>query len=375
MSKFGLGLDFVLQKAQEFSGLDLGAGQKQYVAAQEASIANSKEQITVIDGEINAILNRTKAQNEAANQFTSTVINATKTAIEEQKKITDEGQNDYLTKLNKKSKATVDTETQTIEALKLLQQAEIERQKSAEQNTALGKQLLADESYQFLVDNLGREEALRELARAEELAKTAGANAAKLSLNAAYYKAQQNQIFFQKKWEDQTNKERLANFQSTLGAISALTASSNAELFEIGKAAAIGQATIDGIAAVQKAYASAPPPFGFALAALVGVATAANVAKIASQKRPKFAQGGIVGGTSTSGDKITAQLNSREMVLTQSQQATLFNMANNGGSGNGMIEAIERLGQKIQNMTLIVQADGREIAKLVRDQKQAGFVL
>jgi len=285
------------------------------------------------------------------------------------------GVNKRLELINKQADEEKKIENDKLISLELLKLNAIEREKSAEQNTVLEKQLKAEESYQFLADNLGREEALREIARAEDLAKTSGTNAAKLSLNAAYYKAQQNQVGFYKKWEDQTNKERVSTIQSTLGAISTLTASSNAELFEIGKAAAVAQATTDGILAVQKAYASAPPPFGFALAALVGVATAANVARIASQKRPKFAQGGIVGGTSTSGDKITAQLNSREMVLTQSQQATLFNMANNGGSGNGMIEAIDRLGQKIQNMTLIVQADGREIAKLVRDQKQAGFVL
>jgi hypothetical protein len=374
LSKFGIGLDFVLQKVQEFSGLDLGAGQKDYLAAQEASIANSKEQIAVIDGEINAIVNRTKAQNDAAKQFTNTIVTTTQGAIEEQKRITAEGQNDYLTKLNEKSQATVQSEQATIEAVQLLRETQAGLDLQRIEDNKLLMQLTAEENFNFLAENLGREEALREVARAEELAKTAGQNAAKLQLQAAYVKAQQNQVLFYKKWEEQSNKERLSNFQGTLGAISSLASSSNAELFEIGKAAAIGQATIDGIAAVQKALASAPPPFNFVLAALVGTATAANVAKIASQKRPKFAEGGIVGGTSYTGDKVTAGLNSREMVLTQAQQATLFQMAN-GAGGGGFVEAVERLGQEIQNMTIVVQADGREIAKVVRDQKLAGFTL
>lgn len=63
--------------------------------------------------------------------------------------------------------------------------------------------------------------------------------------------------------------------------LSVLSESSNKTLAAIGKAAAIAQATIDGILAVQKALASAPPPFNFIAAAAVGVATAANVAKIA----------------------------------------------------------------------------------------------
>ena len=42
-----------------------------------------------------------------------------------------------------------------------------------------------------------------------------------------------------------------------------------------------------------------------------------------------FEKGGVVGGTSYTGDKLTARVNSREMVLTQEQQANLFRMANN----------------------------------------------
>lgn len=82
------------------------------------------------------------------------------------------------------------------------------------------------------------------------------------------------------KTEAEANKQRIDNLKSTFGTISSLSESGNKELAAIGKAAAIANATIDGYAAVQKALASAPPPFNFALAAAVGVATAANVAKI-----------------------------------------------------------------------------------------------
>ena len=57
----------------------------------------------------------------------------------------------------------------------------------------------------------------------------------------------------------QTEQTRQQNFKSSLGVISTLQGSSNKTLFAIGKAAAISTATIDGIAAVQKALASAPP--------------------------------------------------------------------------------------------------------------------
>lgn len=81
--------------------------------------------------------------------------------------------------------------------------------------------------------------------------------------------------------EKDIDKQRTENLKSTLGTISSLQSSSSKELQAVGKAAAIAQATMDGYAAVQKALASAPPPFNYALAAAVGAATAANVAKIA----------------------------------------------------------------------------------------------
>lgn len=77
------------------------------------------------------------------------------------------------------------------------------------------------------------------------------------------------------------NEARQANLKSSLGVIASLQNSNIKELHTIGKAAAVANATIDGYAAVQKALASAPPPFNFAVAALVGAATAANVSKIA----------------------------------------------------------------------------------------------
>jgi hypothetical protein len=62
-----------------------------------------------------------------------------------------------------------------------------------------------------------------------------------------------------------------------------------------GKALAVAQATIDGFLAVQKALASAPPPFNFIAAATVGAATLANVRKIIATKIPGKGGGAPVG--------------------------------------------------------------------------------
>lgn len=83
------------------------------------------------------------------------------------------------------------------------------------------------------------------------------------------------------KLDAELNQQRLASASAFFGNLSVLSKSKNRELAAIGKAAAITQATIDGVLAVQKALASAPPPVNYALAASVGVATAANVAQIA----------------------------------------------------------------------------------------------
>ncbi len=91
--------------------------------------------------------------------------------------------------------------------------------------------------------------------------------------------------------------KQLSNASSFFGNLSSLSRSKNRELAAIGKAAAVTQATIDGVLAVQKALASAPPPANYALAAAVGVATAANVAQIMSTNLG-FQTGGsfVVGG-------------------------------------------------------------------------------
>lgn len=83
----------------------------------------------------------------------------------------------------------------------------------------------------------------------------------------------------------------IQNRKDTLGVIAGMQNSSNKTLATIGKAAAITQIAIDTPVAISKALASAPPPFNFALAGLVGAAMAAQAANIAGVQ---LAQGGVV---------------------------------------------------------------------------------
>ena len=68
-------------------------------------------------------------------------------------------------------------------------------------------------------------------------------------------------------------------------------------------------------------------PFPANLAAIATVV--ATIASVFSSL-PKFADGGIVGGSSYFGDKLLARVNSGEMILNQGQQARLLNMTDGG---------------------------------------------
>ena len=76
---------------------------------------------------------------------------------------------------------------------------------------------------------------------------------------------------------------------------------------------------------------------GLITGALVGAAGAVQIASIIASKPtpPSFSTGGIVGGTSTHGDNIAANLNSREMVMNMGQQKALWDFINGGSNGNG----------------------------------------
>ena len=110
-------------------------------------------------------------------------------------------------------------------------------------------------------------------------------------------------------------------------------------------------ATIDtvGAAANVAKSASAIPVVGWVLA--LG-AVAAIIAMIAGAGNSlNFANGGIVPGTSFSGDKIQANLNSGEMVLNTQQQRNLFNLLDGKStySNGGKVEFVIK-GQELKGV-------------------------
>jgi hypothetical protein len=88
--------------------------------------------------------------------------------------------------------------------------------------------------------------------------------------------------------EDKKWRDKLSKTSAALGDLSSLMNTESRKMFEIGKVAALSGAIIDGIAAVQGAFAVGNklggPPVGYAFAAAAGIGSAVQVQNIAKQK-------------------------------------------------------------------------------------------
>jgi len=125
-----------------------------------------------------------------------------------------------------------------------------------------------------------------------------------------------------KKEDDQLTKQKIQNMEfgadASFAIIGNLARASKASS-ATQKVIDIGQATANTALAVTKAMA---PGLKWQIPFIIAMG-ASQIALIASQK---YGYGGIVPGNETSGDKVPAMLNSREMILTLGQQENLFNM-------------------------------------------------
>ena len=108
--------------------------------------------------------------------------------------------------------------------------------------------------------------------------------------------------------------------------ISAIGALTSAEAVEAGaaataKAVSTSKHWIEAIAAV----------------ASLGAVVATAISAASKPNLHKFAEGGIVGGSSFTGDRVPAMVNSGEMILNKTQQARLFKIANGGAPGDNAV--------------------------------------
>lgn len=154
------------------------------------------------------------------------------------------------------------------------------------------------------------------------------------------------------KTEEATDK--MNQYASAISAVSAALGSLSGAAGEAsdGFSATLGimQSLLSGVSAVVAAYSALT--VAKAAASGVGVASIAMAAAVGSaligiisavkNSAGKFAQGGIVGGTSYTGDRLSANVNSGEMILNQAQQRNLLALATYGGGSGEASEGYVR---------------------------------
>lgn len=128
--------------------------------------------------------------------------------------------------------------------------------------------------------------------------------------------------------------EDITSVVAELGSsISGLGQALDAPVLDVAGVMAQAIATmIQAYATAQDIAAKTTGPWGWLAFGAIGLAQLTAIISTV-KSLGAFANGGIVGGSSYSGDRLLARVNSGEMILSSSQQSHLFNMINNGGGG------------------------------------------
>ena len=232
-------------------------------------------------------------------------------------------------------------------------QAELDRLLLLEQEKINAKFLAEEQKNQLIKDSVAQEQAIR----ATGLKKEA-------DLANSSFKIQQTKVLAQNKLEQQSLQTRLQYIQAFGNLASAVAKDGSKEQFVIQKATAIAQSIVATQLAAVQALAVPPAP-NLKLSATAMKIGAINTAAIAATAIKGFADGGIVGNNaiSTSGpDNTVIKARNGEAVLTADDQLEL-------------IKAIRSGSLSQQSGDIVVQVDGREIARAVRTQINNGFRL
>lgn len=137
-----------------------------------------------------------------------------------------------------------------------------------------------------------------------------------------------------------TSMQAISSIMGSMSQIISAFDSESEESAKAQKVLALGEIAVQtGVAIAQGISSAMSVPFP---ANLVAIATTiatvvANVASaISTVKSAKFANGGIVGGNSYTGDNVNVRVNSGEMILNTRQQAELFAVANGQPTNSGI---------------------------------------
>lgn len=215
---------------------------------------------------------------------------------------------------------------------------------------------------------------LLKTARERELAEQKIAVKTSLDLEKLETKQTIDEIKRRKMLEDQISRAKLQTAGNFINAGLALAKEGSGAQ----KVLLTANAAMATYSAASQALAAPPgPPWSFALAASTVAMGLANVAKI---NGVGFANGGVVGGFvgATPGpDNTTAAasnigLRTGEMVLTSTDQKTLFDNIRSGQAGGGS-EGMSEAVMALASQPIIVQIDNKEVARATRDAQRDGF--
>jgi len=184
--------------------------------------------------------------------------------------------------------------------------------------------------------------------------------------------------------EDDANRMRLklqisANQQmyddtnTFLGNLTSLSKSGNTKLAEVGKAAAVAQATMYGVLSVQKALAEVPYPYNYAVAASAAVTAAMNVAEILNTKTG-FKTGGYTGNGGV--DEVAGVVHGREFVMNAQATAANRPALEAMNRGDSMAVGAPGVNVNIQNYGTskqfeVQQLSREEIRIIARDEARS----
>lgn len=181
-----------------------------------------------------------------------------------------------------------------------------------------------------------------------------------------------NQKDREAEWAEKTERQKLDTVRDGFSTLAQFSRSGNKELGEIGKAAAIAGATIDTYKAATAAYASLAgiPVVGPGLAvAAAAAAVTAGLANVRAIQAQRYERGGIVPGSSFTGDNVVARVNSGELILNRAQQRNLAPQLMGPDMGEVVAE-LRLLRDDVRSLQLTIGDD--QVFDAVNRQVQAG---
>ena len=260
------------------------------------------------------------------------------------------------TKIELKKAIAEENSTEMLE----LQLEELEMQQQAElENTILNEEdkYLIVEKYEKLKQALVEETAKKNEEQATQMKAQLSSAMQSMAKNASSAFGQMSELL-----EGYGEKNEKASKAAKAFALMQLATDQAISISQTARA--IVEAVEGATQAAAKTGPLAPVMIAVYIAEMVGLVLGAVAGQVASIKQAKgilsgekFESGGIVGGTSFSGDKVVAHVNSGEMILNREQQTRLFDMANYGGGFDysGLTQALTQAVASLPSPTLQYQ--------------------